>query len=343
MQGYWSKLDDRRGAAWRAKMVARRLQPRRMCRFAWGLARNPRHVRPVFIVGVPRSGTSSLVRLLRESEELRAPPWESHGVWLAFHHPRRSNWSSGAIGPGQLRTGERRFVSAYFYSYCGTDRILDKAPASSLRIPHLREVFPDAVIVAMHRDPCDVVSALIKGWRQPDGRFRSYYVPEDLRIPGYPHQRQWRFALIPGWRDCIGQPIREVAFMQWDRIAGAIESSRALVPESSWIDVHLEELRQQPEATLARLCEGLGIAATDAMAERLRELNVNPAGASSRPAVSKWRQENPNEIRGLLPRIAAASAGRGYRIDAASGDFEIGPSSRPTGVESGPPPRAPVA
>lgn len=306
--------------------MARRLRPRtivRLARFLAGYARGVEHERPIFIVGVPRSGTSSLVQLLAGSSGLRSPPHESHNVWLTYHHPRWSRWDDAAVGPGQVRLGERRFVNSYFYTYCGCHRFVDKTPANSLRIPHVLEVFPDAVIIAVRRDPCDVVNALIKGWRLPDGRFRSFYVPEDLHIPDHPHRRQWRFALVPGWRDCVGRPVHEVAFTQWERISGAIEAARTAVPSRRWVDVYLEDLRDQPDETLSFLCERLEIANEERLAHELKRLNENPAHASSPPIASKWRHEHAREVRELLPRIAAAAPERGYLVNPTSGESEI--------------------
>jgi hypothetical protein len=288
-----------------------------------------RHEGPVFVVGVPRSGTSTVKQVLEASPELCGTPGESHFVWLAFHHPRRSGWRSAAVGPGEVRFAERRFVDAFFYSRCGARRFVDKAPANSLRIPHIAELFPDAVFVVVRRDPCDVVNSLINGWRHPGGRFRSYYVPEDLRIPDHPHRRQWRFALIPGWRDCIGRPIHEVAFAQWDGISRAIEDSRPYVPPSRWIDLHVEDLGARPAETLAALCAQVGLAADEGMARRLEQLLEHPAGAMSPPGRSKWRRDNHSEIAELLPRIAAAAPARGYRVDEETGESEI---DRPAGA-----------
>ena len=326
MPGVLGRVDDSRGLAWRAALAARGVRPRLAGRFASGLARGARHERPVFVLGVPRSGTSTVKELLAASGELCAPPGESHFVWLALHHPRRSGWHSAAIGAGEVRRGERRFVNAFFHAHCGACRFVEKAPANSLRIPHIAELFPDAVFVVVRRDPCDVISSLINGWRHPGGRFRSFYVPDDLRIPDHPYRHQWRFALIPGWRDLIGRPIPEVAFAQWDAISRAIEDARPLVAPARWVDVHLEDLRARPDATLAALCGAAGIAADARVERRLEELLERPASALSPPAASKWRRDNPAEVGELLPRIAAASPARGYLVDESSGEFErVGP------------------
>ena len=72
---------------------------------------------------------------------------------------------------------------------------MEKTPENSFRVPHLLDLFPDARFLVIWRNPLLVLRSLIRGWRDPAGRFRSYFVSEDLRIPGYPHRRMWRFTL----------------------------------------------------------------------------------------------------------------------------------------------------
>jgi hypothetical protein len=278
-----------------------------------------RHERPVFVVGVPRSGTTSMLVLLRSSAELDSAVGESHAVWLLGHHPRLQRWRSAAIGPGEVRPLERRWVNAYFASHLrGAGRMLDKTPANSLRIPHILELFPDATIVVMRRNPLDTINSLIKGWRHPDALYGTFVVPEDLRIPDYPWRRLWCFALPPGWRRSIGRPLAEVCLQQWDAISAAIEDARAQAPATSrWVDVHLEEVLAEPEQTLRRLCEEIGIELTGRMRRTLDEVRENPVNALGAGDPGRWRAENGAALEPLLPRIAELAAARGYVLEPA--------------------------
>lgn len=280
--------------------------------------------RPVFVVGVPRSGTTSLLVALNASNHLGAPPAESHAVWLAFHHPRRIQWASGAIGAGSVRRGEARFVKAYFGSHARHQRVLDKTPANALRLPHILELFPDAHIVIMRRNPCDVISSIIKGWQVPDKRFGAYVLPNDLRIPDYDGRRLWNFALPPGWEELVGQPLREVAFAQWQRLSSAIDAARSSAPPTSrWTHCYLEHMVENPDATMTTLCESIDIPLERTMKGALAAVSRRPLNALSAPAIGKWRYENPQAIGELLPRISEASGEYGYAVDPDTGDFRV--------------------
>lgn len=323
MPRFLEKIDDPWGISWRVVNLIKRFSLRKTVRFIIGYIRSIRYERPVFVIGVPRSGTTMLFHILRESSQLGALPHEGHNVWRMFHHPRSVGWRSDLVKKGEARFGERRFVNAYFYSYFSTKRFVEKTPENCLRIPYLLDLFPDAYFVVVKRNPCDVINSLINGWRHPKGRFRSYYVPEDLRIPEYPHRRRWCFALIEGWRNYLASPIHHIAFSQWEQCAKAIVAARDLVPSSRWIEVNLEHILARPDETLSRICEGIGIQNCPSLKKKLAELLAEPVNALSALDTNKWRRENKQEVTELLPKIAALALETGYIINAKTGDFEI--------------------
>lgn len=164
---------------------------------------------------------------------------------------------------------------------------------------------------------------MIRGWEHPAGRFRSYYVPQELHIPGYSHPRRWCFTLIDGWRDYARAPLHAVAFAQWEQCTRALTMGRALVPHRQWIEVHLEHFLANPSEQFSRLCDGIGIRDTPALRNTLTELVAEPVNALSAPGLNKWRREHAREIGGLLPKIAPLALEAGYVIDVATGEAEI--------------------
>jgi hypothetical protein len=324
MPGLLAKLDDPWGINWRLANAVKRFSLSRSIRFVHGFVAGVRYERPVFIVGVPRSGTTMMFHLLRESGELGALPREGHNMWRAYHHPRYSGWRSDRVERGRVRFGERRFVNAYLYSHFVTSRrFVEKTPENSLRIPYLLDLFPDALFVVVKRNPCEVINSIITGWRHPQGRFRSYYVPENLRIPAYPHKRRWCFCLIDGWRDYVASPIHHIAFAQWEQCTKAILAGRSLVPAACWTEVHLEHILASPNESLLHLCTSLEIQNRPSLRKKLSDLLADPVNALSAPQADKWRRTNEREIAELLPKIAPLARETGYLIDPATGKCDI--------------------
>lgn len=321
MPGMLRRLDDPWGITWRLKNVIKRFDWRRTRRLAAALIRGVHYERPVFILGVPRSGTSMLFQLLRASDELASLPREGHDLWRMFHHPRYHGWRADALGT--VRWGERRYVMAYFYSFFAARRFVEKTPENTLRVPYLRDLFPDAIFVLIKRNPCDVINSLINGWRHKEGRYRAYFVPARLRIPGYEHRHRWCFTLIEGWRDYISSPIPEIALAQWEAYVKAIARSRATVPASTWAEVYMEDLLTGPDEMLDRICEKIDIRKTPELTAKMTELVSLPVNALSTPGKDKWRRENEAEIIALLPRIAERAPSLGYVVDPVTGDCTI--------------------
>jgi tRNA A-37 threonylcarbamoyl transferase component Bud32 len=317
----WERFDDPWGITWRAVKLFQRLSLRRTLRFGRAFVGGGCFERPVFIIGAPRSGTTMLLRLLGESDELAGFPHEGHNIWRAFHHPRASGWRSDHVGAGEVRPGERRWVNALLRAYLAGTRFVEKTPENSLRILYLLDLFPDAHFVVMMRNPCDVIHSLVTGWRHPQGRFRSYFVPENLNIPGYPYRRQWCFTLIEGWRRYTSASLETIAFEQWRQSVTALAAARPLVPEAHWHEFALESFVADPQYHLRALCAGIGIHCTPRLLAKLDHVVATPVNGFFPPGPHAWRQGDHEAMSALLPRIAEAAGMAGYRLDPATGDF----------------------
>jgi hypothetical protein len=319
MAGALRRIDDPWGISWRAVNMIRRFDARRTARFVDGWLRGVEHKRPVMIIAMPRAGTTFLFHLLRESSQLGSLGTEGHNIWRRYHHPRRNGWHSDVVGAGQIAPGERRFVNAYLHSFVGGLRVLEKTADNCVRTSYLLELFPDATFIVIKRDPCDVLNSYINMWRQPQGRFRSYYVPERLDIPGYTHAHMWCSTLIPGWRDLRSAPIPEIAFAQWSQYVDSIAAARTTVPAAQWMEIYFEDLIGRADETVRAVCSRIGIPFDAAVQSKLRQLLAQPVNALSPAGEGKWRGQNGAEIRDLLPRIAERAEALGYAVDAASG------------------------
>ncbi len=310
--GWLRRLDDPFGITWRVYNTLKRIDLARTTRLLQALATNPRFREPVFVIGVSRSGTSLLFDVLRKSRYLGGMPREGHDLWRRFHHPRWTGWRSDAIGEGQIRRGERRYVNAYLSSWGARERFIDKTPENSLRIDYLLELFPDARFIVMWRNPLEVINSFIRGWRDPTGRFRSYFVPEDLEIPDYPHRRRWCFALIDGWRDLKRSEIPEIAFRQWETLATALLEARGSVPRDQWFEFRLEDLLASPDSAIERICQAAGIEPEVAVVERFAYGVTHPINALAAPDSTPGARDGHDELARFLPRMAQLAERAGY-------------------------------
>ncbi len=150
--------------------------------------------RPVFVVGMPRSGTSWFVEQLasryqlfiaRETQFLpevygallRARSGGSRGVvdaWLA-REPWLAPVASGM--PREPGPQPMRFLSDMLSELAGRhgeDRWVEKTPRHLEHLDVILEELPDAVAVVLHRSPRDVVASLTAmPWADPDPLFHA--------------------------------------------------------------------------------------------------------------------------------------------------------------------------
>lgn len=140
--------------------------------------------RPIFIVGLPRSGTSIYVRLFGANRQVAE--WsEAPVVWDPDWRNRENEhrWTSAQATAKAIRRIDNNF--AYYTKWKGCSRFVNKHPRNSLRVPFLVAGWPDAYLVNIVRDPRAVAYSLVtrtraETWRHsyPLGQFAR---PSDWR------------------------------------------------------------------------------------------------------------------------------------------------------------------
>ena len=199
-------------------------------------------VTPLFLLSLPRSGSTLLQRLLSGHEAIAttAEPWlllplvyalRERGVYAEYGHwgacRALSDFASGLPGgrtsyDASLRTfalelyakaSERTRPEATFF--------LDKTPRYSLIAQDLGRLFPEARFVYLWRNPLAIVASIIETWGQ--GRWRIH---------------PWRVDLFKGLSSLL------------DAYVGMRDTALAL---------RYEDLVQSPDAELSRLGGYLGL------------------------------------------------------------------------------------
>ena len=268
--------------------------------------------KPILLIGCPRSGTSVLLQTFLESRELRSIQSEGHVLWDAYHDPHDRGWDSDALRAADVLEREREYIYCAITLFVRRRRFIDKTPANCLRIPYLDALFPDATFVFLRRRAADNVNSLIEGWRARP-RFVKHTLPERLDRLGELSGHSWSFVLIPGWRDLRSASLEEICARQYVACNEAALAARASVEDRRWIDVGYEDLVRSPLDELARVFEGLDLAFTNDVARFAAALDRTPAPtALTAPRPDKWRDQNPDAIRRILPLVAETERRLGY-------------------------------
>jgi hypothetical protein len=225
-------------------------------------AARTRFDRPVFIVSLPRSGSTLLYETLAQSPDFASTGDESHAAIEGIEalHPRSRGWHSNRLDAGDATDAIAEELAARFVATAidrdrraapHRFRFLEKTPKNSLRIPFLRAIFPDALFIYLHRDARATMSSMLEGWRTE--RFHTY--PE---LPGW-DGLPWSFLLVPGWRELRGKPLAEIVVRQWEAATRVLLDDLEPLPKDAWCITNYDRLIAEPREEIRRLCEFAGV------------------------------------------------------------------------------------
>lgn len=142
---------------------------------------------PIFIVGMPRTGTTLADRILsshpavESAGELQAMPLAVKG--LAATSTRMvidpaTVAASGGVDPAAI--GDAYLERARHHLTGGAARFIDKLPANFLYVGHIATAFPNAAIVCLRRHPMDTIWSNYKNLFASTSAYYGYsYDPMD--------------------------------------------------------------------------------------------------------------------------------------------------------------------
>lgn len=180
-------------------------------------------IRPIFIVGCQRSGTTMLRLMLDSHPRISCGP-ETRFL-VGFAPIFAEDWKRLSQYGFEQEEWVRRIRAFYegiqgdYARSRGKERWADKTPRYALALPLLLKLFPDAQIIHVIRDPRDVAVS---------------------------HRKRF------GYWSCIKSTVK------WPRYVGTARSSAEDLPEDAYREVRYESLVATPEGTLRDLLCWLG-------------------------------------------------------------------------------------
>jgi tetratricopeptide (TPR) repeat protein len=227
---------------------------------------------PLFVLGMPRSGTTLIERIVSSH------PKVGGGGELAFWRemgPRwaMAEWTKLLDGADALRTDYRKLLRAIAPDAL---RVTDKMPFNYLWIGLLHLLFPNARFVHTRRHPVDTCLSL---YTTPFGQAWGFASDRGDLVAYYRHYAR----LMDHWRD--------------------------VVPKDRFLELDYEEVTAQPDQAARRLIAFAGLPWDDACLRP--EENPDAIRTSSkwqarqpvyRSSVERWRRYEPwlGELRELL-------------------------------------------
>lgn len=262
--------------------------------------------KPVFIIAAPRSGSSLLFETLACTPGFCSFGGEAH--WLVENLPALrpgapgvdSNRLTAEQATPEVSAAIRRAALARLRGPQGQAPatgapLIEKTPKNALRVPFLKQVFPDARFIFLWRQPSENIGSLIEAWRT--GGWVTYRELEGWAGP-------WSMLLPPGWQSLRGAPLASVAAWQWQCTNETALDDLSNLPCEDWTSVAYHELVADPAGTIRRLCSFAGVPFDAALQARTAAALPPSRHTLTAPAPEKWRRDEAS-INRVLPGLEA--------------------------------------
>jgi len=270
-------------------------------------------VKPIFVVGCSRAGTTLVYKTMSESENLGSLQKETHDFWAKMHPIEDRDWLSHAIPEHFACDQDRKVVSRFFYSRTGNERIVDKNNQNGLSIPYLFKLFPDAHFIYIKRNPGDNINSLIHGWNKAD-EFATWSddLPKKINIEQGKNER-WCFFLAKGWQQYIKANIEDVCAFQYIAMNEAILNAKQDIPAKQWHEISYETLINAPAQEFEEIYHGCELPFGEHLKKHCNEVLQKPYNTFSEIRVDKWKDgQNKEKISKVLTDVHAIATRMGY-------------------------------
>ncbi len=203
-------------------------------------------VKPVFVLGMPRSGTSLTEQIIASHPAARGAG--EPDFWLKAAGVHQDAIREGVLGLPVRRKLAEDYLRLIECRFPDVQRIVDKTPANSDLLGVIHTVFPNARIIHMRRDPIDTC---LSCYFQNFSTAMTYTMDlADLADYYRSHQRlmnHWYCSLPPGTilevpyeelvadQEAWTRKILEFIGLEWDKRCLAFhETRRSVVTASAW-------------------------------------------------------------------------------------------------------------
>ena len=235
---------------------------------------------------------------------------ECHEVWEYFLNPEHRHPASNLLEKTDLSERIAHQIKSYFYAYFGTHDFIEKTPRNTLRIPFLKELFPQAKFIFLFRQGEDNINSLINGWRAPN-KFKPYKNQFQIKTKDY-GTLDWSFALVPEWQKLHGKSLAEICAYQWLTCNQSMLDYQNIIPENQKYIIPYEKFIAQPHEILKACFEHLHIEYKPNFISN--HITLKPVNYTSQPSKNKWKNENKAAIESIQTLIQPMNQKLGYTI-----------------------------
>lgn len=218
--------------------------------------------KPLFILGVPRSGQFELLQFLSQNSSFwRLPRTCDLFEHLPEFHPESTKYNATFLQDAELSLSQENAILQYLKQNLKHNRyrtwaenpnplkecsFMDASPKNIFRIPTILKLFPDAQFIYLQQAPIQTLHALMNGWRT--GSFVPY--PD---LPQWYGEYPWAFMLIPKWQSLSSKPLAEICFAQYQACHEQCIASLSTLPSERVLLLDIDLWQEDSSKSSQRL------------------------------------------------------------------------------------------
>jgi hypothetical protein len=281
---------------------------------------------PIILIGNTRSGATMVQKLLASHPDV-VDWFEPNALWL-YADPGRVH---DEFGESDATDKVKRYIRKRFLKYQeahGNHIIMEKTPQNLLRIPYVRAIFPEAILLFIVRDPFSFISSVEYKWQltvtgsgiirrlkdtpptQLHHWVRRYIVQQvNKRILRKKYLSIWgpRYKGIQD--DLKEHDLLTVIARQWSVSSLKAEKDMASFEDGQILRLKYEDFVENPISNLERICVHCGLEMSNSMVEAAQQMVKSDRKL-------KWKRFDPRDLARILPEIKDEMQRHGYEIPA---------------------------
>ncbi len=275
------------------------------------------HYQPVIVIGAARSGTKLLRDTISRDPNIDCVPYDVSYIWRLGNEKSPDD----ELTLEQLTPSIRRKILRQIDAFStGKPFLIEKTVGNCLRVPFVREVFPQAKFIHLIRDGRDVVESAFRQWvARPDWRYifqKARTFPLAL-APGYAMSYAFKTAyrsltrgtkkvsswgpVYHGLSEDLGQrSTLEVCARQW---AVSVERSREglrTVPQNQVFEVRYETFVASPLVVIEAIMHHIGAKPSGCKSQGYEHISLENQGKGLRNLTSSQQESVLSIIEPML-------------------------------------------
>lgn len=220
-----------------------------------------RVVRPVFIIGCGRSGTTifgralswhSDITYLNEPRQLWFSAYPETDIWTSEAFKRKGKLALSAADTSCLKSKKLKRLFHFELKSTGAPVLIEKLPINNFRLEFIYKIFPDARFIHIYRNGLEVAKSIEKMCETGNWFGENSY--KWKLLVDYANSRS-RKEDLPS----LCETNYDKGLLEWRLSTEAAVDFLQKLPDEAFFEFKYDELIENPVETISRILEFIGV------------------------------------------------------------------------------------